>query len=42
MAQLEMTFAVLAVLAGSFLAWLYTKLGKKSIMKRSHENDINP
>lgn len=29
MAQLEMTFAVLAVLAGSFLAWLYTKSGKK-------------
>lgn len=29
MAQLEMTFAVLAVLAGSVLAWLYTKPGKK-------------
>ena len=29
MAQLEMTFAVLAVLADSFLAWLYTKSGKK-------------
>ena len=29
MAQLEMTFAVLAVLAGSFLAWFYTKPGKK-------------
>ena len=29
MAQLEMTFAVIAVLAGAFLAWLYTKPGKK-------------
>lgn len=29
MAQLELTFAVIAILAGGFLAWLYTKPGKK-------------
>jgi drug/metabolite transporter superfamily protein YnfA len=29
MAQLELTFAVIAIIAGCFLAWLYTKSGKK-------------
>ena len=29
MTQLELTFAVFAVIGGVILAWLYTKQGKK-------------
>ena len=29
MDQLELTFTVIAIIAGGFLAWLYTKSGKK-------------